>query len=132
MESLANRDALPDLPKRHFAGLMGCQTHHAEGLLAILSGYFRLPVQLEEFVGQWIELPANCRCLMGQSSAALGVNTTVGSHVWDCQQKFRVIFGPLQPRRLLSHVARRDKQIVQYRDYFGDDCGRESIWSLAT
>jgi type VI secretion system protein ImpH len=96
MDSLDNRDAFPDLPKRHFVGLMSNQTHHAEGLLAILSGYFRLPVQLEEFVGQWIELPKNCRCLMGQSSSALGVNTTVGSHVWDCQQKFRVIFGPLQ------------------------------------
>jgi type VI secretion system protein ImpH len=95
MDSLENRDALPDLPRRHFAGLMSNQTHHAEGLLAILSGYFRLPVQLEEFVGQWIELPANCRSLMGQSAAALGVNTTVGSHAWDCQQKFRVIFGPL-------------------------------------
>lgn len=95
MDSLEDRDAFPDLPKRHFAGLMSNQTHHAEGLLAILSGYFRLPVELEEFIGQWIELPSNCRCLMGQSSSALGVNTTVGSHVWDCQQKFRLIFGPL-------------------------------------
>ncbi len=95
MSSLEDRDAFPDVPKRHFAGLMSCQTHHAEGLLAILSGYFQLPVQLEEFIGQWIELPTNCRCLMGESSASLGVNTTVGSHVWDCQQKFRVIFGPL-------------------------------------
>ncbi len=95
MRSLADRDEMPDLPKRHFAGLMSCQTRHADGLLAILSGYFRLPVQIEEFVGQWIELPANCRCLIGLSSASLGVNTTVGSHVWDCQQKFRIIFGPL-------------------------------------
>jgi type VI secretion system protein ImpH len=95
MRSLTKRDALPDLPKRHFAGLMGCQTRHAEGLLAILSGYFQLPVEVQEFVGQWIELPADCRCLLGQSSASLGVNTTVGSHVWDCQQKFRVTFGPL-------------------------------------
>jgi type VI secretion system protein ImpH len=95
MRSLTNRNEMPDLPKRHFAGLMSCQTRHADGLLAILRGYFQLPVQMEEFVGQWIELPANCRCLVGLSSASLGVNTTVGSHVWDCQQKFRIIFGPL-------------------------------------
>ena len=38
----------------------------------------------------------NCRCLLGESSSSFGVNTTVGSHVWDCQQKFRVIFGPLR------------------------------------
>jgi type VI secretion system protein ImpH len=95
MPTLARRDAMPDLPKRHFAGLMSCQTRHPDGLLAILRGYFNVPVQIEEFVGQWIELPANCRCLMGQNSSRLGVDTTVGSHVWDCQQKFRVIFGPL-------------------------------------
>jgi len=95
MRSLRRRDALPDLTKFHFAGLLSCQTKHAEGLLAILAGYFRLPVQIEEFVGQWIELPADCRCMMGLSSSSLGVNTTVGSHVWDCQQKFRIILGPL-------------------------------------
>jgi len=59
MKTLADRDALPDLPKRHFAGLFGCQTRHADGLLAILQGYFGLPVQIQEFVGQWIELPTN-------------------------------------------------------------------------
>ena len=96
MASLAERNALPDLPKRHFAGLMSCQTRHADGLLAILRGYFGLPVQIQEFIGQWIELPVNCRCLVGLSSSRLGVDTTVGSHVWDCQQKFRVIFGPLK------------------------------------
>jgi type VI secretion system protein ImpH len=95
MSSLADRDALPDLPKRHFAGMLGCQTRHADGLLAILRGYFGLPVQIQEFIGQWIELPVDCRCLMGMSSSRLGVDTTVGSHVWDCQQKFRVLFGPL-------------------------------------
>jgi type VI secretion system protein ImpH len=95
MATLLNRDSLPDLPKRHFTGLMSCQTRHADGLLAILKGYFNLPVQVDEFVGQWVELPANCRCLLGLSSSKLGVDTTVGSHIWDCQQKFRVVLGPL-------------------------------------
>ena len=31
MSSLEDRDAFPDLPKRHFAGLLSCQTHHADG-----------------------------------------------------------------------------------------------------
>jgi type VI secretion system protein ImpH len=129
MRPLRNRDALPDLPKRHFAGLMSCQTRHAEGLLAILKGYFRLPVEVQEFVGQWIELPANCRCLLGQSSAALGVNTTVGSHVWDCQQKFRVIFGPLSlddyyrmlPGGGVLDPITGDEQTVPSRDGFSED-----------
>ena len=97
MPSLEDRDSLPDLAKRHFAGLMSCQTKHAEGLLAILRGYFCLPVELEQFVGQWIDLPNDCRCYLGSSPtvSVLGKTVTVGSQIWDCQQKFRVILGPL-------------------------------------
>lgn len=97
MPSLENRDALPDLPKRHFAGLLGGQTKHADGLLAMIRGYFGLPAQIEQFVGQWIELPVECQCRMGSSPSVsrLGQSITMGSHVWDCQQKFRVVMGPL-------------------------------------
>ncbi len=97
MTSLMSRDAVPDQAKRHFAGLLSCQTKHAEGLLAILQAYFQLPVDLETWVGQWIELPEDCQCRMGTQfgSGQLGQTLAIGSHVWDCQQKFRVIFGPL-------------------------------------
>jgi type VI secretion system protein ImpH len=95
MTSLRDRDAFPDLPKRHFAGLLSCQTKNADGLLAMLSAYFRFPIKIEEFVGHWIELPPGCQCLLGDSSAELGMTATVGSHIWDCQQKFRITAGPL-------------------------------------
>ena len=42
-------NAFPDLAKRHFSGLLGCQTRHADGLLSLLKGYFELPVDLERF-----------------------------------------------------------------------------------
>jgi type VI secretion system protein ImpH len=126
MQSLAHRDAMPDLPKRHFAGIMSCQTRHADGLLAILQGYFGLPVQIDEFVGQWIELPANCRCMVGLNASRLGVDTTVGSHVWDCQQKFRIIFGPLRLAdyyRMLPGGSRMSSAAVAASET-GPDTGR--------
>jgi type VI secretion system protein ImpH len=97
MEALSQRDAFPDLAKRHYAGLLSCQTKHAEGLLSMLKGYFDLPVELEQFIGQWLPLPEECLCQIGDSPAisTLGETITVGSHIWDCQQKFRVQFGPL-------------------------------------
>jgi type VI secretion system protein ImpH len=113
MPSLQHRDALPDLPKRHFAGLLGCQTRNADGLLTLLRAYFCFPVEMEEFVGQWIELPPGTRCLTGLSSSKLGVTTTVGSHVWDCQQKFRIVIGPLSLPdyyRMLPGGGKQDHQ----------------------
>jgi type VI secretion system protein ImpH len=110
MRAFRERDALPDLPKHHFAGMLSCQTRHVDGLLAILRGYFQLPVRIEEFVGQWIELPPGSQCLLGTPAAKLGVTTSVGSHVWDCQQKFRIIFGPLtleEYYRMLPGVSKK-------------------------
>ena len=133
MPSLAHSDALPDLAKKHFAGLLACQTKNAEGLLALLRGYFCFPVEIEEFVGQWIELPPGNICFTGQSSSSLGVSTIVGSHVWDCQQKFRIIIGPLtleEYSRMLPGGAddedpdRReslDALVAAVRSYVGDE-----------
>ncbi|MGL4511483.1 MAG: type VI secretion system baseplate subunit TssG [Lacipirellulaceae bacterium] len=132
MPSLRGRDAFPDLPKRHFAGLLSCQARHAEGLEAILSGYFCFPVRVEEFVGQWVEVPGNSRCFTGQASAVLGVETIVGSHFWDCQQKFRVVIGPLtleDYKRMLPGGAadgadRRESLatlVAAVRTYVGDE-----------
>jgi type VI secretion system protein ImpH len=39
------RDAMPDLAKRHFAGRLGHGVKNAEGLLAIVSAFFRTRVQ---------------------------------------------------------------------------------------
>lgn len=96
-ESLRNRDAVPDAAKLHYSGHLACQTRHAEGLRAILEDYFGIKTYIQEFIGQWITLPELYRCRLGQSpdNAAIGVNAMVGSKVWDCQQKFRIVMGPM-------------------------------------
>src|SRR5262245_46212450 len=63
-EAFQNRDAMPDLAKHYFAGRLACHTRHAEGLQAMLSEFFRLPIRLVEFVGRWLPLPADCRCVL--------------------------------------------------------------------
>jgi type VI secretion system protein ImpH len=114
---------------------LACQTKNAEGLLSLLSGYFCFPMRIEEFVGQWIELPGSCRCMTGLSSSELGVTTTVGSHIWDCQQKFRIIIGPLTLKeyyRMLPGGTENDEvgqdqresldaMVAAVRMYIGDE-----------
>lgn len=96
-ESLRNRDAVSDAAKLHYSGHLACQTRHAEGLRAILEDYFGIRTRIQEFIGQWITLPEMYRCRLGQSAdnATMGVNVVVGSQVWDCQQKFRIVMGPM-------------------------------------
>ena len=65
MPSLWNRDAAPDLGKFHYAGRLACQTRNPEGLAAILADFFKLPVQVDTFVGHWLPLSAASQCRLG-------------------------------------------------------------------
>ena len=97
MPSLRDRDDLFDVGKLHFSGRLALQTKNPEGLMAIISDFFQVPVEIEEFIGEWLELPDNQLTRMGtaQPNALLGQSSTAGRRVWSCQYKFRLIFGPV-------------------------------------
>jgi type VI secretion system protein ImpH len=69
--------------------------------------------------------------VLGRESAAsrLGVSSTIGDYVWDCQQTFRIVLGPLsraQYRRFLPGGNGLPKLADLVRNYLGD----ELIWDL--
>jgi type VI secretion system protein ImpH len=97
--ALRDRDRLPDVAKFFHVGALIRQTRNAEGLRAILLHFFRVPVQLEEFVGQWMALDERERTRLGGEGATLGSAAVAGSHVWDRQSKFRIRLGPLTLRQ---------------------------------
>ncbi|MEO0387908.1 MAG: type VI secretion system baseplate subunit TssG, partial [Pseudomonadota bacterium] len=52
----AERDAMPDLAKRFFAGHLANGPKHAAGLVAMLRGFFGASVRLQPFEGSWLTL----------------------------------------------------------------------------
>ena len=123
--SLRDRDEFPDLAKLYDSGHLACQSRPAGGLEAMLEEFFGLPVSLEEFVGQWLELPASDRGGLGLSpgESALGRSITIGSRAWDCQSKFRIRFGPLRLREyedLLPGGGSLRRLEALVRNYVGD------------
>ena len=120
-----HRDAMPDLAKLHFVGHLGCQTRHAEGLAAILSEFFRMPVRIECFIGGWLPLDGRDRTALGDSprTSGLGQSIVLGARVWSRQHKFRVVFGPLglaDYLRLLPGGTSLHRLIPVVRNYAGD------------
>lgn len=129
--SLLDRDAMPDRVKRHFAGHLSCQTRHVDGLRAMLETFFRAKVRIEEFVGHWLALPPECRCVLGRSpdTGTLGRSVTIGDRVWDRQLKFCIELGPLTFAaygRLLPGGASLARLVAIVRNYVGD----EWFWDL--
>ncbi|QYF95729.1 type VI secretion system baseplate subunit TssG [Massilia sp. PAMC28688] len=95
--ALRERDAIGDFAKLHFAGLLANKARPAAGLVTILSEYFKLPVQVEQFCGHWMRMPAEIQSRLGahENGNRLGTSLIMGRSVWDCQHKFRIVIGPL-------------------------------------
>ena len=115
-------DDCSDLAKRHFAGLFAQGPKNADGLRSILQVFFQVPVEVEEFVGSWLELEPNDRWHLG-GSASLGRTTSIGASVWTRSAKFRLRIGPLsyaEYQRLLpgNRSLGQLKSIV--KNYTGD------------
>lgn len=131
MESLQSRDDMPDWSKYYFSGRLTSQTRNAEGLIAIVSDFFKSLVEIEEFVGQWIQLPDQSLCGLGVSrhTASIGVSATIGTRVWDYQQTFRLVIGPVDFevfKRLLPGNEGLKRLTSMVRTY----CGDEFAWEL--
>jgi type VI secretion system protein ImpH len=125
-DSFLNRDDLPDVAKLHYSGRLVCQSKNAAGLREILEDYFGITVDLRQFVGQWIDLPQDCVCQLGTSpeNAKLGSTLVVGHRFWECQQKFRIKFGPMdfsEYRRLLPGRDSVQRLVAWIKNYVGDE-----------
>lgn len=97
MPALWDRDRIPDHVKLHYAGHFSCQTAHADGLEFLIADHFGIHARIEQFVGQWLDLVEADRWRLGESidTGCLGSNIVLGSRVWQCQYKFRLVLGPV-------------------------------------
>jgi type VI secretion system protein ImpH len=129
-ESLRDRDQVPDIAKLHYSGRLACQTKNAEGLKEILQDYFQISVNIEQFIGQWIDLPPENYCRLGESleNAKLGQTLIVGSRFWECQQKFRIKMGPMsfaEYQRMLPQGSSIRHLDAWVKNYVGDELSWE-------
>lgn len=83
--------------KLQFAGHFANLSRNAAGLETLLSHYFEVPVLIEQFIGQWLDIPEASLFALGVSAqvSTLGRTAVLGRRVWRCDQKFRIVIGPL-------------------------------------
>lgn len=124
--ALRNRDELPDLAKFSRAGQLSCQSRPADALRDLVRDFFGAQVEVQEFVGEWLVLPEESRLLLGSSlqTGTLGMTAAIGARCWQSQQKFRLVFGPLdyaQFARLLPGNRSLETLIALVRNFIGDE-----------
>lgn len=126
LKSMRDRDALSDMAKFYLVGRYSNSTKNPGGLIAILLHLFEIPVRLEEFSPEWLDLPANARCYLGSRRGAykMGQDVIIGSRVLECQFKFRLVFGPMKLEdfhSLMPSNSRTDRFVAAVRNYVGDE-----------
>jgi type VI secretion system protein ImpH len=126
MPAFRNQDSVQDRIKLYYSGLLSAQNKNSDGLRAIISDFFKMNADIEQFVGHWIDLPPECRLRLGitRETCTLGVNAAIGRKAWECQQNFRVVLGPLSREQYLKMLPggeslKRLKDII--RNYVGDE-----------
>jgi len=100
LSELRFRSAMPDERVAQYAGHFGRNICSAESLRNTIQGLFGLEADIEQFKGQWYDLPEDVRCRMPDAehpdgvNNALGVSTVMGSRCYQAQSKFSVVITP--------------------------------------
>jgi type VI secretion system protein ImpH len=108
-EGLARRQLVPDQALIFYSGLLTQKPRSAQSLKQLLTDYFHVKVEIEQFIGTWVPLQKIDQTLLDDSESQmqrLGLGAIVGDEVWDQQSTVRVRLGPLTREQYLSFLPR--------------------------
>jgi type VI secretion system protein ImpH len=83
-------DSISDFAKLQYAGLLGARVKSASRLRACLTNFLETRVEIEEFVGGWLELDPAERTRVGQANSRLGQDCVAGASMYTVSDKFRI------------------------------------------
>jgi len=79
-----------------YAGLLSQKPISALSMSTVIRGFFGVPTEIDQFVGQWIEVPLEEQSRFGGSACVLGQSAFAGERIWDRQTKIQVRMGPMR------------------------------------
>lgn len=88
-----------------YAGVLTQRPRSATTLAGVLFDYWDgIPVDVRQFVGQWVPLEEADQNRFGLVNCGLGVDLTIGDQVYDLGGAFNVVIGPVDWETYLSFV----------------------------
>ncbi len=88
-----------------FAGILSDQRRPAEGLRRLIEGLLKVRVTVDEFVGEWRNIPPEQQTRIGPSgggSQRLGQGAVLGHRAYDQQGTIELVLGPLRLERYID------------------------------
>lgn len=97
LQRAGDNAGVSDLTLLRYSGMFAQQRRSAENLRRMLVDYFRIPLEVKPFQGQWLSLDPSQQTRLGpyRHNQQLGKTAVLGQRVWELQHKFRLRLGPL-------------------------------------
>jgi len=83
-------DPISEFSKMKYAGLLAPRVKSASRLRSFLSGLLGARVEIDEFVGVWLEMEPAERTRLGDANSRLGEDCMLGASLYSVSDKFRV------------------------------------------
>ncbi len=110
-----------------YAGQFHRQIRSASALQQILSSFFNVPISVETFKEEWVNVGQENHSVMGGellgSNNCLGQTTMLGVRVRQCQNKFRIIVGPIKEKSLFDYLPNKGVHLKMLCSLIERFCG---------
>ncbi len=95
---LTNKTDIDDDSLFYYSGLLSHKNKSSNGLAILLSHFFKLPISVKPFQGQWLSISNSEQTQLtyrGNCCNTLGEQTYLGEKIWSLQHQFSIHIGPL-------------------------------------
>lgn len=117
-DSLKNRlngDRVYDESIAYFASAFRHQPVSSEMMERVLTDYFKVPINVTQFIGGWYHVPEQQQTKLAGAGAVLGSGAMVGERVWQRDLCIKLTIGPMKqavfqdflPTKPVSHALKQ-------------------------
>lgn len=79
----------------YYTGMLRQRPASASAIARVVSDYTAVPIEVEQFVGVWDDIPDDKQTRFGGTTAILGYGATLGGRSWTSNLRVRLHIGPL-------------------------------------
>ncbi len=106
--NLRNRQDFQEAAMLHYSGHFANSCRTSSSIASVLADWFTVDVEISQFRGQWLRMDEADQSKMGDAPMGmslnnrLGIDTVVGSRIWNVENRFRVIIAALPYPRFIE------------------------------
>jgi type VI secretion system protein ImpH len=124
---LRDRQDIDDEAFMHYLSLVASQLRSAVALEQVITDYFEVSVEVQQFTGGWYGLDQATQCAMKEEESAshqVGSGAVVGDAVWDRQSRVRIRLGPMGIERYCDFLpgGGAHKALRAITRFFSNQC----------